>query len=138
MEVSFDIERQDADSTDDERNIATSISLELVNQSACDIISFKKSEPMLSSSDDESYSPRTTSASTYAPSSEKKLKEYIGTDYKRTVKYWLSEGDRKRLSLSTVRSKLRLVTSQRQLHKRKAQLQNMKANPVDCKKKLHI
>ena len=71
MEVSLDIE-QDADSTDDERNIDTSISSELVNQSACDTISFKKSEPMLSLSDDESYSPRTGSASTYAPSPEKK------------------------------------------------------------------
>lgn len=138
VEVSLDIEQQDADSTDDERNIDTSISSELVNQSACDIISFKKSEPMLSSSDDESYSPRTSSASTYAPSPEKKSKEYIGTDYKRkAVKYWLNEGGRKRLSLSTVRSKFRLVTSQRQLHKWRAQLQNMKANPVECKKKLY-
>ena len=101
-------------------------------------ISFKKSEPTLSSSDDESYSLRTSSASTYEPSPEKKAKEYIGTDYKRkAVKYWLNEGGRKRLSLSTVHSKFRLVTSQRQLHKWRAQLQNKKVNPVECKKKLY-
>ena len=38
VEVSLDIEQQDEDSTDDECNIDTSISSELVNQFACDYL----------------------------------------------------------------------------------------------------
>lgn len=104
------------------------ISLETVE--TLEEIGHSSDESMNCSSDDDSCA-NASSEEEYIPSPNKTCTSIPVSDKEQAVKFWLNEGGRKRLKLSSVQSRFRFVKSERELYKWKKELlevRNMRQN----------